>query len=148
MPPKKKPPKKPTVKDTKKKTPTVKPPLKDTEENPNKPDDTIPFILENLQSLPNLLGARGAPTQANFNNLKDAFQPYGQDENPLSKAKQKEWKQQLAGFKTAAKAQTWPHEVPSFELWAAATSYNPSNEDGDGGPKFQRMMFPASKILV
>eukprot|EP00964_Phaeocystis_antarctica_P018436 scaffold10194_cov39-Phaeocystis_antarctica.AAC.1 len=62
---------------------------------PNKPDNKILFILENLQSLPNLLGARGAPTQANFNNLKDAFQPYGQDENPLSKAKQKEWKQQL-----------------------------------------------------
>ena len=44
------------------------------------------------------------------------------------------------GFKTAAKAKTWPHEVPSFELWAAATSYNPSDPDGDGGPEFQRMM--------
>ena len=93
MPPKKKPPKKPNVKDTKKKPP--KPGVKDTEEHPNMPDNDIPFTLENLQSLPNLLGARGAPTQANFNNLKDAFQPYGQDENPLSKAKQKEWKQQL-----------------------------------------------------
>ena len=72
------------------------PPLaKENPKAPNKPDDKIPFILENLQSLPNLLGPRGAPTQANFNNLKDAFQPYGQDENPLSKAKQKEWKQQL-----------------------------------------------------
>ena len=138
MPPTKKPPKKPTVKDTKKKTPTVKPPLKDTEENPNKPDDTIPFILENLQSLPNLLGPRKAPTLANFNNLKNAFQPFGQDENPLSAAKQDEWKEQLKSFKTTAKAKKWPHEVPSFELWAAATAYNPSI--ADGRPEFQRMM--------
>ena len=136
MPPKKKPPKKPNVKDTKKKPP--KPGVQDTEEHPNMPDNNIPFILENLQSLPNLLGARGAPTQANFNNLKDAFQPYGQDKNPLEQAKQKEWKEQLKGFKTTAKAKTWPHEVPSFELWAAATSYNPSK--ADGGPEFQRMM--------
>ena len=113
---------------------------KENPKRPNKPDDKIPFILENLESLPNLLGPRKAPTQANFKNLKNAFPPYGQDGNPLSEAKQKEWKEQLKGFKTTAKAKTWPHEVPSFELWAAATSYNPSNEDGDGGPKFQRMM--------
>ena len=93
MPPKKKPPKKPNVKDTKKIPP--KPGVKDTEAHANMPDDGLPFTLANFKSLPNLHGKRGAPTQANFKNLKDAFQPYGQDENPLSKAKQKEWKQQL-----------------------------------------------------
>ena len=139
MPPKKKPPKKPNVKDTKKK-PTVKPGVKDTEAHPNMPDDGLPFTLANFKSLPNLHGKRGAPTQANFKNLKIAFQPFGQsDENPLSDRKQAEWKQQLKSFKTSvAGAETWPHEVPSFELWAAATSYNPSK--ADGGPEFQRMM--------
>ena len=126
MPPKKKPPKKPNVKDTKKKPPkkpTVKPGVKDTEAHPNMPDDGLPFTLANLQSLPNLLGPRKAPTIANFNNLKMAFQPFGQsDKNPLSARKQAEWKQQLKSFKTTG-AKTWPHEVPSFELWAAATSY-------------------------
>ena len=117
------------------------PPLaKENPKAPNKPDDKIPFIIENLESLPNLLGPRKAPTIANFNNLKMAFRPFGQsDKNPLSARKQAEWKQQLKSFKTSvAGAETWPHEVPSFELWAAATSYKPS--EADGGPQFQRMM--------
>ena len=138
MPPKKKPPKKPNVKDTKKKPP--KPGVKDTEAHANMPDDGLPFTVANFKSLPNLLGPSGKPTQTNFKNLKIAFQPFGQsDENPLSDRKQAEWKQQLKSFKTSvAGAETWPHEVPSFELWAAATSYKPSA--ADGGPQFQCMM--------
>ena len=52
--------------------PKKKPPKK-PEAHTNMPDDGLPFIVENLQSLPNLLGDRGKPTKANFNNLKIAF---------------------------------------------------------------------------
>ena len=105
---------------------------------PNMPDDRVTFTLENLQKLPNLLGARGAPTADNFRNLKIAFQPFGQSENPLTAQKQAEWQKQLAAFKSKDGAKTWPHEVPSFELWAAATSYKPG--ESDGGVQFQNMM--------
>ena len=67
--------------------------------------------------------------------MKVAFEPMGQ--HTLRKDEEnKKWERERADMITDPSK--WPGMVPSFELWAAATSYDPTKPNG--GLEFQNMM--------
>ena len=67
--------------------------------------------------------------------MKVAFEPMGQ--HTLRKDEEhKKWERERAGM--INNPSEWPGMVPSFELWAAATSYDPTKPNG--GLEFQNMM--------
>ena len=72
--------------------------------------------------------------------MKVAFEPMGQhelrDNKKITDRSEKATDAKLKALKK--NPATWPHKVLSFELWAEATSYDPTAKDG--GVKFQRML--------
>ena len=104
------------------------------------------FITENIDAILNRnrageQGGKGiamksdAKTQKQhvLGGMKLAFEPMGQ--HPLRDIDDKTATRRKA---LRAKPSTWPGKVLSFELWAEATSYDPTVKDG--GVKFQRML--------
>lgn len=61
-----------------------------------------------------------------------ALPPYGWTGIALASAK-------TEAKKLAASADAWPFSVPSFEVWCAMTTYDPS-QGADGGESFQAML--------
>ena len=104
------------------------------------------FITENIDAIlkGNRAGKEGGKGIAMFSDaathkehvlggMKLAFEPMGQ--HPLRPIDDKT---DNRGKALRAKPSTWPGKVLSFELWAEATSYDPTVKDG--GVKFQRML--------
>ena len=105
------------------------------------------FIVENLEKIFDKNSAKsrgdtGILTKSNApSNQKDqlgamkiAFEPMGQ--HTLSKTEQTASDKKRTSLR--ATPASWPRKVLSFELWAEATSYDPTVKDG--GVQFQRML--------
>ena len=86
------------------------------------------FIHANAEKIPGLKDVQ----RAKFNAMKIAFEPLGQ-------STVKDWKVTKKWYNDLLKnPKNWPKLVPGFELWAEATGYDPTKENG--GIHFQNML--------
>ena len=94
------------------------------------------FIHANAERIPGVKthGWAGLKDKglSKFNAMKIAFEPLGQ-------SKVENWTETEKWYNVLFKnPEKWPDKVPGFELWAEATGYDPTKENG--GIHFQNML--------